>query len=97
MNAKKYTLRLYVTDQTPTARKAMDSSRTLLDGALPGQYELEIVDILATPELAEKDEVIATPTLVRKSPLPLRRAVGCFSNSERVLALLGIVPQEQIA
>jgi circadian clock protein KaiB len=92
-----FSLRLYVTDQTPTAKKAVDSSRALLDGALGDRYELEVIDILENPELAEGDEVIATPTLVRKRPLPLRRVVGKLSNPQKVLSMLGIEPQEPVA
>ena len=66
----KYLLKLYVTGQTPRAEKAITNLRRICDEQLPGVYDLEIIDVLEHPELAESDKILATPTLIKQLPPP---------------------------
>ena len=81
----KYILRLYVTGMTPKSTQAVANVRKLCDEHLDGRYELEVIDIFQHPELAKGEQLIATPTLIKKLPLPLRRLIGDMSDSERFL------------
>ena len=81
-----YRFRLYVAGQSPRSLAALDNLRRLCDGHLAGRCRVEVVDLLEHPERAQRDQIIAIPTLVRLSPLPLRRLVGDLSDSERVMA-----------
>ncbi|MDR7211730.1 circadian clock KaiB family protein [Flavobacterium piscis] len=59
---------------------------------LKGKYSIEIIDLLKSPQLAEGDQILAVPTLVRKFPEPIRKIIGDLSNEERVLVGLNIKP-----
>jgi circadian clock protein KaiB len=83
-------LSLYVTGMTARSARAVENVRAICDECLSGQYELHVVDLYQQPELAERAQIVAAPTLVKERPLPLRRIIGDFSNSERLLAGLGI-------
>jgi len=83
-------LRLFVTGQTPRSVKSVENLRRLCEKYLKGRYELEVIDIYQQPRLASENQIVATPTLIKKLPLPLRRLVGDFSNQERVLLGLGL-------
>ena len=87
---ERYTLRLYVSGATPCSTRAVENVKGLCEEHLPGRYDLEVVDIYQQPELAEDDRIFATPTLVRRLPLPLRRLVGDLSDAERVLGRLNL-------
>jgi circadian clock protein KaiB len=87
---ERYTLRLYVSGATPCSTRAIENVKALCEEHLPGRYDLEVVDIYQQPGLAEGDQILATPTLVRRLPLPLRRLVGDLSDPERVLGRLNI-------
>ena len=78
-------LRLYVAGQTPKSLTAFANLRRLCEEHLAGRYEIEVIDLLKHPELAQSDQIIALPTLVRKLPQPIKRIVGDLSNSERVI------------
>lgn len=82
---EKYLLRLYVTGMTPKSTRAVANVRELCNTYLEGRYELEVVDIYQQPKLAEGEQIIAAPTLIRKLPLPLRRIIGDMSNADRFL------------
>ena len=86
-------LRLYVAGQSPKCLDAFINLRRLCDEHLAGRHEIEIVDLVEQPELAEADDVLALPTLVRRSPSPSRKIIGDLSNTARVLAHLGIRPK----
>lgn len=90
-------LRLYVTDSTVLSVRAITNLRALRDRELAGQYDLEIVDVLESPEAAESDRVIATPTLVRHRPEPVRRLVGDLSDRTLVLASLALSRESEHA
>ncbi len=85
MDEGKHILRLYVTGMTPRSTDAIERIKAICEEYLAGRYELEVVDIYQQPTLAKGEQIIATPTLIRKLPLPLRRLVGDLSNKERVL------------
>ena len=78
-------LRLYVAGQTPKSLAAMNNLRRVLDEHVPGEYKIEIVDLLANPRLAKEDQIVAIPTLVRKLPNPVRKIIGDLSDTERTL------------
>jgi circadian clock protein KaiB len=81
----KYLLKLYVAGSTPRAQLAIDNLKRLCESDLSGRYELEIIDVLEHPELAEQDKILATPTLIKQLPPPLRRVIGDLSDSDKVL------------
>ncbi|MDO8494740.1 MAG: circadian clock protein KaiB [Deltaproteobacteria bacterium] len=80
-----YILKLYVTGKTPSSVLAIRSLRKILKEEMDGRYSLKIIDILKNPRLAEKDKILATPTLIKKLPLPIRKLVGSLSDREKVL------------
>jgi len=84
-NRAKYVLRLYVTGMTPKSTRAITNVQTLCEQYLKGDYELEVVDIYQQPKLAAGEQIIATPTLIKKLPLPLRKLIGDMSDTERFL------------
>ncbi len=85
---QEYVLRLYVAGMTPKSKQAILNIKKLCDGQLEDRYKLEVVDILRNPVLASGEQIIATPTLIRKLPSPLRRFIGDMTQAERIL--LGI-------
>lgn len=87
---KKYLLRLYVAGQTPKCLTALDNLKRICEEHLHGEYEIEIVDLLQNPKLAQGDQIFAIPTLVRKLPEPMRKIIGDLSNTERVLVGLDL-------
>jgi circadian clock protein KaiB len=84
-SAGAWKLRLYVAGQTPKSLTAFANLRRICEEHLAGRYEIEVIDLLKHPELAQSDQIIALPTLVRKLPQPIKRIVGDLSNSERVI------------
>jgi circadian clock protein KaiB len=92
MTMKEYVLRLYVTGQTPRTERAIANLRHICEHELAGSYEIEIIDVLERPQLAEDEKILATPTLVRLLPPPLRRVIGDLSESSKVLLGLDLTP-----
>lgn len=80
-----YVLRLYITGTTPRSAIAIANVRKICEEHLEGRYELEVVDITQRPELAEGEQIIAAPTLIKQLPLPLRRFFGDMSNTQSIL------------
>ncbi len=80
-----YVLRLYVTGATPHSMRAIINIRTICEEHLQGRYDLEIIDIVQDSTLAEGEQIIAAPTLIKKLPLPLRRFIGDMSKTERII------------
>jgi circadian clock protein KaiB len=80
-----FILKLYVTGATPRAETAIANLRRICEQELGGQYQLEIIDVLERPDLAENDKVLATPTLIKQLPPPLRKVIGDLSDKEKVL------------
>jgi circadian clock protein KaiB len=91
-----YVLRLYVTGTSPRAQVAIANLRRICDQDLRGQYDLEIIDVLKDPQLAEDAKILATPTLIKDLPPPLRRVIGDLSDKEKVLLGLEVRPDSPI-
>ena len=90
--ADTYLLKLYVTGKTPRAELAIANLRRVCEEELQGQYQLEIIDVLEHPQLAEDDKILATPTLIKQLPPPLRRIIGDLSDKDKVLLGLEVRP-----
>ncbi len=82
---ERYVLRLYITGMTPQSTRALTTIKAICEEHLQGRYELQVIDIYQQPTLAQGDQIIATPTLIRQLPPPLRRFIGDLSDKERVL------------
>lgn len=89
---KKFRLRLYVTGMTSHSSRAIENLRRLCDEELADLYTLEIIDVLERPELAEDEKILATPTLIKDLPPPLRRIIGDLSAKDKVLLGLDLIP-----
>ncbi|NEX19978.1 circadian clock protein KaiB [Thiorhodococcus mannitoliphagus] len=87
-----YTLRLFITGHTPQAERAIANLKRICADELQGRYEMEVVDLMEDPEEGERQRIIATPTLIKQLPPPLRRIIGDLSDKERVLSGLDIFP-----
>lgn len=72
---------------------AIANLKKICEQELQGQYDLEIIDVLEYPDLAETEKILATPTLIKSLPLPLRRVIGDLSDKEKVLLGLEVHPQ----
>jgi len=81
----RYVLKLYITGQTPNSVRALENLKRLAQEVLKDNYEIMVIDILKEPELAERDKILATPTLVKQLPPPVRKIVGDLSNRDKVL------------
>jgi circadian clock protein KaiB len=82
---QRYLLRLYVTGTTPASQKAIERVREICEARLHGRYQLDVIDIYQLPALAKDEQIIATPTLIRVLPAPLRRFIGDLSKAEKIL------------
>jgi circadian clock protein KaiB len=85
-----WALRLYVAGQTARSLQAFANLKRICEEHLAGSYQIEVVDLLKNPQLAEGDQILAIPTLVRKLPEPVRKIIGDLSNTERVLVGLDL-------
>lgn len=86
-----WALRLYVAGQTPKSLTAFANLKRLCEEHLEGRYDIEVVDLAQNPQLAQTDQILAIPTLVRKLPEPIRKIIGDLSNTERVLVGLELI------
>ena len=86
----KWQLRLYVAGQTTKSLQAFANLKRICEEHLPGEYHIEIVDLLENPQLAKGDQIFALPTLVRRLPEPMRKIIGDLSNTEKVLVGLDL-------
>jgi circadian clock protein KaiB len=77
----KYVLRLYVAGATDRSRQAVLRARQLCETEFAGNFDLEVIDVYQQPILAHDGQIVATPTLVREFPLPVRRLIGDLSNT----------------
>ncbi len=85
-------LRLYVAGKSPKSVAAFENLTRICEEHLPGKYKIEVVDLLEHPQLAQGDQIVAIPTLVRKLPQPIRKVIGDLSNIERTLVGLQLRP-----
>ena len=88
-----WNMRLYVAGQTPKSLRALANLKQICEEHLAGKYHIEIIDLLANPQLASADQILAIPTLIRKLPEPVRKIIGDLSNVERVLVGLDLRPR----
>ena len=88
-----YVLRLYITGTTPQSMRAITNVKKICEEHLQGRYELQVIDLYQQPQLAQDKQIIATPTLIKKLPLPLRRIIGDM-KTERVLVGLDLRKKE---
>jgi circadian clock protein KaiB len=86
-----YKLRLYITGTTSRSQRAIDNLKEICDADLDGEFEVEVIDVLEHPQLAEAHKIVATPTLVRELPVPVRKIIGDLSEREKVLLGLELV------
>jgi circadian clock protein KaiB len=89
---KRYVLRLYTSGSTLRSARAIRNLKRICEARLSGDYQLAVIDIYQQPLLAQKDQIIATPTLIKEEPSPRRVLVGDFSRDDRVLAGLSLAP-----
>lgn len=88
----KYVLKLYVNGSSPRAATAIQNLKRICEEDLKGEYEIVIIDVIDQPEAAESDRVLATPTLIKQLPPPLRRVIGDLSDRDKVLLGLQVRP-----
>jgi circadian clock protein KaiB len=88
-------LRLYVAGQSPKSLKAYANLIEMCEEHLEARYDVEIVDLIANPQLAAGDEIIAIPTVVRRLPAPMHKIIGDLSDSDRVLVGLHLRPGDR--
>jgi circadian clock protein KaiB len=91
---KSWELRLYVAGQTPKSVAAFANLRQICEEYLAGEYSIEVIDLVVNPQLAQGDQIVAIPTLVRKLPEPMRKIIGDLSGTDRVLVGLDLRPHE---
>ena len=85
LKKEQYLLKLYITGMTPRSVRAIENIKKICEEHLQGRYDLEVIDLYLRPHLAQGEQIIAAPTLIKKLPLPLRRIIGDMSDFERVL------------
>ncbi|HPD21455.1 KaiB-like protein 1 [anaerobic digester metagenome] len=83
-------LRLYVAGQTPKSIRAFANLKRICEEYLAGKYRIEVVDLMENPQLAQRDQILAVPTLVRKLPPPIKKIIGDLSNTKQVLVGLDV-------
>jgi circadian clock protein KaiB len=91
---REWELRLYVAGMTPTAKRALANLEKICAEHVSGRYRIEIVDLFEQPWLAEGAQIVAVPTLVRQIPPPLRKLIGDFSDTNKVVAGLDLHPAD---
>ena len=93
-DAEHYCLRLFVSGTTPRSARAIQNIRALCEERLHGRYDLEVIDIYQHPEQIKPEQIVVTPTLVKKLPLPFRKIIGDLSDKQRVLVGLDVIPHK---
>lgn len=83
-------LRLYIAGKTPKAERALENLKKICELHLHSKYRIEVIDLIEQPQLARGDQILATPTLVRRLPTPVKKIIGDLSNTEKVLVGLDI-------
>jgi circadian clock protein KaiB len=91
--SSRYVLRLYVTGKTPSSLRAIANVKEVCEQYLPGRYQLLVIDIYQQPVLAEEDQIVVAPTLVKRAPGPPRKVIGDLSDRDRVLKGLDLWPR----
>jgi len=89
-NPSVYQLSLFITGASPNSVRAINNIKSICEEYLSGNYELKIIDVYQLPEVAQREQIIALPTLIKRGPAPERRLVGDMSDTNKVLRGLGI-------
>ena len=89
-----YVLKLYVAGNTPNSVRALKTLKDILEQEFQGVYALKVIDVLKNPQLAEEDKILATPTLAKVLPPPVRKIIGDLSDREKVLIGLDLLYEE---
>jgi circadian clock protein KaiB len=94
-NAKdqKYVLKLYVAGTTPRSKEAIRTVTAICEENLAGRYDLEVIDLYQNPTLAQGEQIVAAPTLIKKLPLPPRKFIGSMADKDRILVGLDLRPK----
>jgi len=90
--AKLWQLKLYVVDSTPKSQMAFSNLKKFCEIHLKGRYRITLIDLLRRPHLAKGDQILATPTVVRRLPKPVRTIIGNLSDTAHVLVGLDLRP-----
>lgn len=90
INDERYCFRLYVAGTTPNSARALKNLQRIAEKYFPDNYELEVIDVYEQPDKLLLENIVAIPTLIKDSPLPIKRLVGDLSNTKKVLTSLGI-------
>ena len=93
----KYLLKLFITGQSVRSSRTITNLRRICEKELGTDYELVIIDVLERPQVAEDEKILATPTLIKELPLPVRRIIGDLSDTKQVLLGLELLHQESTA
>jgi circadian clock protein KaiB len=88
---KLWQLRLYVMDQTPKSVTALSNLKRICEAHLKGRYHITVIDLVKQPQLAKGDQILATPTVVRRLPAPIRTIIGNLSDTDHVLVGLDLL------
>ena len=91
---KEHLLKLYIAGETPKSERAIADLRRICRKGLRGKYELTIIDVLEQPDLARDEKILATPTLTKEQPPPVRRVFGDLSDTKKVMAVLDLGSHE---
>ena len=91
---KTYVLKLYISGNTPNSVQALNSLKNILEQDFQGVYALKVIDVLKNPQLAEEDKIMATPTLSKVLPPPVRKIIGDLSDRQKVLIGLDLLYEE---
>ena len=86
-----YVLRLFITGASPNSIRALTNIRQICEEHLKGRYELEIIDVYKQEDIAEREQLVALPLLIKKQPLPEKRMIGDMSDAQKVLKGLGVI------
>ncbi len=93
--AAKCVLKLYITGHTANSEKAIENLKAVLESELNDLYTLKVIDVLKNPQLAEEDKILATPTLTKVLPPPVRKIIGDLSDVEKVLLGLDLTVEKE--
>jgi circadian clock protein KaiB len=91
----RWDLRLYIAGQSRRSLIALANLKRLCDEHMPGEYHIEVIDLLQNPQLAAGDQILAIPTLVRNLPVPIKKIIGDLSDTERTLVGLDLRPSKE--
>lgn len=89
-NTPEYMLRLFITGSTPNSIRAVSNIRQICETYLKGRYSLEIIDVYQEPGLAQQEQIVALPLLIKKRPLPQRKLIGDLSEVDKILKILDV-------